>query len=148
MNKERLLELAAVLRSEDRRRAALDGEMAEFDMRYEFRSGPEIASAHGCGTIMCIAGFAAAMFDPEGLSQSLTRYGGGVVYGSQRVAEVARIALNLERRQSQALFYPDSEDAYGFSAEMAAGVIERFVETGVVHWPSLEDASEDCSSPR
>jgi hypothetical protein len=142
MNKERLLEVAAVLRSGEYSRASFDGQVPGFDMSYEFCRIDRLQQTHGCGTVMCIAGFAAAMYDPDGLEAGLVRSDSGLrrgLYGTSGVSHIAGKALDLTGEEAEALFYPANPAFYAATAEMAAGVLEHFAETGVVLWTSTED---------
>ena len=140
MNKERILELASILRGNQL--PAIKGHCAHFDMRSYFfvpydysREEPD-----WCGTRACLAGLTIIRWAPERL---IIDEEGEVAIKSedgQRSVdffELARDILEINADQADDLFVPDWLDHAGVVTrdnEHAATVLERLARTGRVNW--------------
>lgn len=120
MNRERLELIASLLSDVDEESRTFVHEGTTYILRMNVGHKKD-----QCGTVCCIAGLAASLFDPEFIT---TEYTYPEWYG---LSETARIALGLTDPQADALFL--SAVAGPFSAIdvsplQAAEAIERLVE--------------------
>ena len=128
MNKERLLALAELLREVDSDNPqAFNMAVWGASLRYEVKSKGERFQVVSCGTVGCIAGWAAALahLDPDYEPTTNHTQGMAIDY------------LDLAEHIHWALFTPSParSDYSVIRAGMAADVVERLAETGRVEWP-------------
>jgi hypothetical protein len=115
MNKTNVLALAARLRS-----PSAEG---HFDMTEYFEGdGPLGQAIHECGTIACIAGFAAAMAHPK------ARLRGSEVH------PIARNFLGLTIEEAEQLFVPEGIIYSKVTRFVAADTLEHLGNTGEIQW--------------
>lgn len=124
MNKERILELAAVI------------EAQPYDPENKGRGFNMSLYMHSCGTPSCIAGYALALQYGD-FSESLRHNVGGNYFFH------AYNFLDLDRDIAHKLFEPHefmpSEDWPKITPQEAAGVLRHLAETGSIDWsPVLE----------
>lgn len=105
---------------------------AHFNLSYYFNTdsdAPRGEAIHTCGTVACIAGFAAVLAKPTNHT--------GFEF------EEAMRWLDLTGIQASALFTPsDDRVNYGrVTASIAADVVEHLANTGEVVWPASVSAS-------
>lgn len=123
MNRERLELIASLLCDvdEESRTFVREGTRYVFRMNIGHKKDP-------CGTVCCIAGLAASVFDPEFIA---TKHTYPEWYG---LSETARIALGLSLLQSKALFLESSARAIEITPAQAAEGINRLLR-GEYPWP-------------
>lgn len=127
MNKERILQLADALAASAC--PIIAGKRLGFDMENFWNdSFGHDRTGQGCGTVGCIAGWAAALFDPGACPS-------GSVQGS--IFLIGRKALGLDFKTAYCLFTPDDMQINyrAVTPAVAAQVLRTLVETGYVVWP-------------
>ena len=117
MNRERLELIASLLSDVDEESRTFVHEGTTYILRMNVGHKKD-----QCGTVCCIAGLAASLFDPEFIS---TRYTYPEWYD---LSETARVALGLSLLQSKALFLESSTQAIEITPSQAAEGINRLLD--------------------
>jgi hypothetical protein len=88
-------------------------------------------TGHECGTVACIAGWTAMMFDADG-----NRLAAPDLPSEFSAHMTAQSAMGLTSRQADALFTPDRLDYATITQCQAVAVLRKLAETGKVDWSS------------
>jgi hypothetical protein len=125
MNKERILLLANVIENATppAKHPNLTFEMSSFWWGPEDEGfSPAEEGYHTCGTTACIAGWAVALFTEEEASEA-------------NIPMMAQDVLELTYQQADSLFIPELSRRYeDITPAIAAQVLRRFAETGLIDW--------------
>ena len=135
MNKDRILEVARVIEQ-----AAFKELEEKLDSRVSFDMRWEINEEDSCGTMMCIAGFAAAMYTSKEQLQELCTYAAAVegpvpIPRHERIWRHAAQLLDLTEDQALELFYPSRVGDYEkITSADAARTLRHLAESEEVYW--------------
>lgn len=114
----------------------------QFDMEVLVFSGDPDGSTvagleHPCGTVACIAGWAAFASGYRGGENREIEQRAADFLG----LEMTRLSIFMISGPAADLFYPSGEttDAYLATAEQAAKVLDHLIETGEIDWSKARD---------